>query len=436
MGVVATLEQQTVEVTPGERAACTIRLLNIGSVVDTFFLDIRGGVDKWISVSPAQISVFPGEEAEAKITFSPGREDRIPQGPMPYAVRVMCQEDTEGSVVEEGVVEVGGYTELGSELLPRTVRAARTGWTKLALDNHGNTPVTMRLSAIDENGKLRFRFAPAVVTVEGGTTRLVPVRIRPRRRFLMGTDQPHVFQITARTDKEKETAAGSLVQCALLPAWAPRFLAVALAFVVGVLVISPTFFHRHAESRAKPSQQVTDEGAAAPGGENDQDGDPDGGGGEAAEEEDKNGRAGGAAAAGPDPGGAAGAGASSADGNSANQDDVQMSAFDLRLDTVAEPGASGQYAVKEHVVPKGSIVHLSDLQIENGANDSGKLQLRRNGQVLRQFDLQEARRDWHWDQPLKFVVGEKIVIAVSCTNPDDRPCTPTAVLSGRRQATG
>ncbi|MFE9566715.1 hypothetical protein ACFYM0_37110 [Streptomyces sp. NPDC006487] len=44
----------------------------------------------------------------ALVTSAPPRSAEVPCGTMGFAVRVMAQEDTDGSVIEEGAVEVLG----------------------------------------------------------------------------------------------------------------------------------------------------------------------------------------------------------------------------------------------------------------------------------------------------------------------------------------
>ncbi|MEU1011011.1 hypothetical protein [Streptomyces sp. NPDC005890] len=143
-----------------------------------------------MTVSPQTVSVFPGDDAMIEVSFAPPRSAKTVQGETSFAVRVMYREDTEGSTVEEGTVRGGGFSSLVAELVPRTARGSRSARTKLAVDSPGNAPVTVQFSGMDEEGELRFGFGTRMLTVEGGTTRYVPLKLRPRRRRTP-TGSPH-----------------------------------------------------------------------------------------------------------------------------------------------------------------------------------------------------------------------------------------------------
>ena len=108
MGVTATLVSRAVTVQPGAEATAEIRVRNSGTVVDQFTLEVLGDAAAWTIVEPAVVPLFPGAEAVARVRFKPPKSPDVPARAIPYAVRIKSREDARASMVEEGVVEVGG----------------------------------------------------------------------------------------------------------------------------------------------------------------------------------------------------------------------------------------------------------------------------------------------------------------------------------------
>jgi hypothetical protein len=73
MGAAAHLETRLVPVDPGSTAAVPIRVRNTGSVVDQFTIQVLGEAAAWTVVAPPSVSLFPGAEETATITFTPPR---------------------------------------------------------------------------------------------------------------------------------------------------------------------------------------------------------------------------------------------------------------------------------------------------------------------------------------------------------------------------
>ncbi|MBX9394372.1 hypothetical protein K4749_12355 [Streptomyces sp. TRM72054] len=428
-----------------------MRLRNTGTVVDRFTLDVLGEAKEWITVSPGEVSVFPGDDATAELTFRPPRAASTPSGSIRFALRVMSWEDTEGSTVEEATVNVGTFTDLSAELLPRTTRARWRARTRVAVDNRGNLPASVTLSGLDEDGKLRFVMREGVLRVDPDTSRIVPVRIRVGDRFLVGPPRTVPYQLLVRgPENNTVTADGALVQLPLLPARLPKALVLATAAVVLACVLGPAYFKPSAHSAAVTAPPQ-DAGA---------------GGGDAAHStfptpsgqpsaQSKPDKASASTPPPPSPGqssekhtGRAGDGPTAtvkapavtgqnsptiASETEAAPEPVSIQAEDFRIETTAAPGKPGQFKTFEHNVPKGQTLYISDFMLENAHKDAGTLQIRRNDSVLMQFELSDVHPhlDRHFLEPLRFEAGQRLVLAVDCRKPGGTACTPAAFVSGR-----
>ena len=245
MGANATLRPSRVEVRPGERASLTVTVRNTGSVVDEMRLDVLGPAAGWATVEPATISMFPGGEGTATVTFAPPRASSTPSGEMPFAVRVASKEDPEGSTVEEGTLTVSAFTEMAIELVPRTSRGRRSGRHEITVANQGNETAEAMLSGLDTGEALRFVFEPPALVVAPGAVGFAKVRLKAHQRFWRGVARTHSFRVTAEApDHEPLTADGTFVQEPMLPRWAMRallaLLALALmAFLFWKLLVKP-----------------------------------------------------------------------------------------------------------------------------------------------------------------------------------------------------
>ena len=99
MGALAVLETRLLPVEPGNQVSAQVRVRNTGSVVDQFTFQVLGDAQGWATLQPPTLSLFPGAEEAATITFSPPRSPQVPAGQMPFGIHVMSKEDAAGSVV-------------------------------------------------------------------------------------------------------------------------------------------------------------------------------------------------------------------------------------------------------------------------------------------------------------------------------------------------
>src|SRR5438309_7198329 len=169
MAATAALASKAVTVTPGGEAVTEVRVLNSGTVVDQFTLEVLGDASAWAIVEPAVVPLFPGAEAVARIKFKPPKSSSVPARAVPFAIRVKSREDARASLVEEGVVEVGPFNDTSAELIPRTAKGRSRAQPRLALDNRGNVRISPRPTAPDPDRKLNFTITPPALSSEPGT---------------------------------------------------------------------------------------------------------------------------------------------------------------------------------------------------------------------------------------------------------------------------
>jgi hypothetical protein len=421
MGVSVEIDAASALVVPGQQATRGIWLRNTGAIVDRFELDIVGDASTWANVDPPTINLLPGEERRGQIVFTPPRTSRIPQGPVPFALRVMSREDTAGSAVREATIDVAPFTQIAGEIVPRTSTGARAGRHELAVDNLGNKPELVSISASDPDRLLRFRISPANPTLLPGTATFIALQAKPRKTFVQGPNKTIPFQVTASpSDGEALTLSGTLVQKALLPRWffkAVAFAAIGCVALVALwlTVLKPTVQSTaeavaadHTDELAKAIEDATakSDQASSDAGSAQQD----------------------ASSAKKDARDAKQSAADAKAGGGANLDPAE--ATDFRVTTEAAP--AGGFVDTQYAVPDKHTVWISDLVLQNPAGDSGTLRIQRGDDVLLEFGLQNFRDlDYHFIQPAMFAPSEPIVVSVDCANDGQRTCSPSVYFGGQ-----
>ena len=201
------LDSDRVSVEPGGQAQVGVTIINPGSIVEGYRLDVVGeGPSSWAEVVPAELSVYPQAEAKAFVTFHPPGGNAAPSGTNPFGVRVRSTVDLDASAVAEGDVEVGKVFGLQAKIVPVTSSGRWRGRHTVQLSNWGNAPAKLRLVASDPDAALGFYVRPDVVELPLGGTATVRVSVRTRRPFLRGSPVRLPFQIVAeRADAGPET---------------------------------------------------------------------------------------------------------------------------------------------------------------------------------------------------------------------------------------
>jgi hypothetical protein len=414
MSAIATLAPTQLAVIPGREATAQLRVRNTGDVVDELSFRVSGAAAAWTVVEPASVSLLPGAESDAVVRFLPPLEGAPPAGPMPFAIVVLCREDPDGGVAEEGTIDVQPVVLLAAELVPRSARAARKAAFQLAIDNKGNAPTDVDAVGQAAGGDLRFDTDPATVAVTGGGVGFAQVEVRPAKRFWRGPTQSRPFQVVV-TPRTPEGAApvvvdGTMVQEPMIPKWAPAALAALIAAILALLLLWFTVLRPTVESAARDAVEeeleatledvVTDAvedvvATTIPTTPPLSPGTPP-------------------TAPVPDPAGepgGAGSGAGSGAGGSGD-------AFDRRF-------IEGTSAF---TVADGQTLQLTDLVFGNPGGQTGELIVLRDGVALFELSLGNFRDfDYHFITPLIVGSGSTISAVLNC---DSLPCEAYVLLSG------
>lgn len=252
------LDTQRASVQPGGQAQVVVTVTNPGTVVEGYQILALGAGGPWAQVLPAELSVYPQQEATATVVFSPPSGAGAPGGTIPFGVLARSTLDPRVSAVAEGELQVGEVFGLQAKLVPVTSAGRWRGRHVLQVANSGNTAATLRFRASDPDAALGFYLQPEVVELPAGGRTSVRISARTKHPFLRGTPVRLPFQVvgepldatadagpttaTPYGDPSRPVADGALNQKPIL---SKTFVTLATLLVLGVLGLGAYLLLRH-----------------------------------------------------------------------------------------------------------------------------------------------------------------------------------------------
>jgi hypothetical protein len=405
MGAIAVLGTRSVAVAPGAQASAEIRVRNNGTVVDQFTIQVLGDAAAWSTADPPVISLFPGAEQTARITFKPPRSPDVPAGPMAFGLRVASQEDPAGSVVEEGQLQVGAFSETSAELAPRTSRGRTSATHDLAIDNRGNTVLNASVTGLDPDRTLAYDIKPPALVIDPGAAAFTRVAVKPRRRCWRGQPRTHAFQLQLDGGQAPVLVGGSMLQEPILPSWLLKALALLVAVLVALALIWLLFLQPAIRSTAQErAEEVLAGVGITP--------NPNGNG--------TNGNGNGNGQPTPTP---------TTPGQTTSPTTPTPTPGPAGVQTPRDGRLqAGEPAIEPS---QGRTLFVTDLVFSNPNGTSGTLHLRRSGQDLFVLNLDNFRDlDFHFVTPI--AIGADQSLRLSCDGTCDGP--PAVYFSGFERA--
>ena len=243
-----------VQVTPGARAAFSVEVVNLGSVVDRYTCEIVGVPADWVTVTPASLELFPQQgpadgrgrpttppsSGQFSVNIHPPRVPEATAGPRPIGAKVTSEDDPASHRVEEGTIVFLPFGALEARLRP-AVGTGRFGASGvLEVVNRGNRTETVTLAGSDPAERVRFEVEAESATIEAGATKHIPFRLSAGAPKLLGGREtlPFTIALRAATDTPSISMAGVFDQRALIPSGLPIAAATILALAMGALALT------------------------------------------------------------------------------------------------------------------------------------------------------------------------------------------------------
>ena len=85
---VLTIDAPTAPLTPGETGAATVRILNSGTIVESYCIEILGAARAWASPPAEPVRLFPDSSGEAVVKLEPPAHSGPKAGTVRVGIRV------------------------------------------------------------------------------------------------------------------------------------------------------------------------------------------------------------------------------------------------------------------------------------------------------------------------------------------------------------
>ncbi|SDF45409.1 MSP (Major sperm protein) domain-containing protein [Lentzea fradiae] len=407
MAVSATLRTPEVVVAPGGAGRCHVVVRNNSAVVDQFAFSVRGTAADWTQVRPSVVNLLPQQEVSVELTFLPPRSHEVRSGEHPFALQVTSREDPGGSIVQEGTVTVEPFVEVEAAVVPVTSTGRRSGKHTVALDNLGNHPFRVEVSCVDADALLSFRVSPSYPELAPGTTSFARIRARPHKYFWKGEDKHLPFTIRVLVpDSPPIEIEAAYDQRALVPQRVFWLVSILFGLLMVLVIIVTMILRQRPATIAGPAPTRTTTASSAPS----------------------------STTSSPVPSSTAAATTTRAPVVPAAPAVTSSAPAPVTstfvIDTQVFPNVGGGPQRFSYVVPDGPRRRVMSVKLRNPRADTGVLRIMHESAVIGVVDLAVVNRDGNApavfvpDDPPLLAPGDRVTLAVSCTNQRD-PCTPS-----------
>jgi hypothetical protein len=196
MDPTVSLESSSVSVTPGSQAHIGMTIRNTGNRVQRFRFEVLGQAAPWTTVHPPEIPVYPDADVTVSVVLAPPSGPGAPAGNIPFGVRVVSAlEDDDSMAVAQGTVDIGSVDGLQVSLKPVEASGRWSTRHKAEVANWGNAPLSLAVSAVDDNNRLGFLVQPDHVQLPVGARQDVSLRVRVREPVMRGNPTRHPFRL-------------------------------------------------------------------------------------------------------------------------------------------------------------------------------------------------------------------------------------------------
>jgi hypothetical protein len=182
------MDRRRLSANPGSTVTFTLDITNTSEVIDGISARILGVDAERVASRPAVLSLFPDSSGE--LTLSIELPESYPAGTHPLTVALDSHTSGATELVDIELT-VAPLPRLELKPRPSVVRSGRRAHFMLDVDNRGNVPLDVALTASDADRSLKLRFSRTSVRVPAGGTKPVNLDSRaPRHLFGNDTDRP------------------------------------------------------------------------------------------------------------------------------------------------------------------------------------------------------------------------------------------------------
>ncbi len=152
------VERDRLELTPGVGTPVRLTVANLGALVDHLTFEVDGVPKEWVTTPSDAIQLNPGTQGTALLNITPPRSPEARAKDYRVAVRARSRQNPEEYGEAFATWTVLPFAETQLNIRPGNRSARRKAAFSAVLKNHGNTPVTLVLTATDDSSKLFYAF--------------------------------------------------------------------------------------------------------------------------------------------------------------------------------------------------------------------------------------------------------------------------------------
>jgi eukaryotic-like serine/threonine-protein kinase len=232
------MENTNLVVEPGSSTTGTLVLLNQGSFVDHFTIDVSGIPDTWLGTRPRPVQLMPGDQKEVTLVFKVPRTADSRAGRYSLNIKVSSQSSPDQAVDIRATFSVGVFSSFVSDFHPKKIRTNQTA--RLNIQNKGNAREVFTIKLRDRGDELRFSPAHTQVTVPENQSVSTPFQAGPKKRRWIGTSQTHNFNAEVISSKgESQSSSGEVISRAVFPPWMLSMLIAMMVFLcIGAILVA------------------------------------------------------------------------------------------------------------------------------------------------------------------------------------------------------
>ena len=221
--ILVEIQEQKLAIDVEQTAVYPITIINGGSIVASFEVQVEGVPDEWVKIVPDRVNLNEGSRAGVEVQITPTRSPSSLAGDYSVLIKVGSANypgQYGGARVE---LTVNPYYEFAvGNLSPRYKSASwrkRSANTHFPITNQGNAAANYLVMAQDDENGCQFEFQvqeevglikQAEVAVKPGETRVVPIQITPQKRSLVRL-RPRQYSYSVTTQSMNESAASRIV---------------------------------------------------------------------------------------------------------------------------------------------------------------------------------------------------------------------------------
>ena len=228
MSVTASFQPDRVAASPGQTAALSLHLQNNTATERVVKLRAGGGLAEQTVLQTETIYLDPNEHFEVPVIVD--AKSSLTAGNHSCVIDI---DDNGETTSAAATVEINATVSWMARLDPEQSNSATAGRHKIAIDNLGNVPVTVEIATTTESDVAADVAAPTV-SIDGGKSANVELRVTPHSRFWSGNAIEHAFAVSLiGSDSELVTLDGLYTQGPRVRPW----FVPALAGMVGALLL-------------------------------------------------------------------------------------------------------------------------------------------------------------------------------------------------------